>query len=148
MELVEVDPVAFLLPDGMTKVPKVIGREGIRGYWESEEQVESVPGGILVKVEDGSGDLADRVEERTSGFDKLAKIEDLTDEDVPWPGIGPATELRYTAKPYMLVGAALRTVDRMVVVDDRTVTVSISAPPELWERLGLDTVVESLRSAR
>ena len=32
-------------------------------------------------------------------------------------------------------------------IDDETVLVSVSAPPELWDRLSLDTVVASLRSA-
>ena len=46
-----------------------------------------------------------------------------------------------------LTESDLAEIEDLTVVDDETLVVSVSAPPELWDRLSLDTVVESLRSA-
>lgn len=147
MSAVDVGPVAFLLPDDMREVPGRVGQDGVRAYYESTEQVDALPAAILVRIEDGDGALDERVEEHRAGLDKLAKVEDLTSTDVPWPGIGDAVQLTYTARPFMAAGLPLRTTDRLTLDGDRTLLVSVSAPPELWDRLSLDTVVDSLRSA-
>ncbi|QIK68226.1 hypothetical protein G7072_19460 [Nocardioides sp. HDW12B] len=149
MRLVEVDPVAFLAPKEMTEQDVTSASDPPKAYLESAQQVEALPAGIAVRMLDGGGDLDERGDRHESGLTEsdLAEIEDLTREDVPWPGIGEATQLSYVARPIMALGTPLQTVDVLTVVDDATVLVSISAPPELWDRLSLHTVVASLRNA-
>lgn len=145
MTVVEVDPVAFLLPDDMSEVRDRAGQDGVLAYYESAAQVSALPAGILVRLEDGESDLAERVGDHRSGLAELATIEELSSTDVPWPGVGDAVELTYTARPFMAAGLPLRTTDRLALDGDRTLVVSVSAPAELWDRLALGTVVQSLR---